>query len=471
MKIRTLGLIVIPPIFLFLGVSTSLVAVAAGVYELRWGLEEESSSLAITVAEFVPPGVFTSNSEAAEEEMRYLRRSLDRLLAFGQAVRITVYDSGGTLVADLQGSGGEETGPGEPVLGAEDSALLPPPPWISPAKREVLLTEGRLVLRINSRAIGRQYVTAYAPILDRDLLVGAVAAQVSGTRMTARAAELRTGLVGVGLVILGVGVLTTLILSEYIRRRLRGLARAAEAVSRGQSDTWVDIGGIREVAELSSTFNTMAGILRDYVERGRQALISAEGHSEADSTVSAYRLRRLSSEMCRIEGRSVLATTLGKEAASSLFGVAQAGGHGFAFLGKVAGPSTLSTAVRAGTAAHWLVGALEMGEPAQDVAGRASSLFGLSELSLLSWHGDSPESPVLHTLGTSDSTSADEPSVQFLRAGGRVAVLHSLDPGGVRALNSYLALFADGGNPSVSDRLRNALGSFSNGALIIVERS
>ncbi len=120
MKTRALGLVVIPPIFLFLGVSTSLVAVAAGVYELRWGLEEESSSLAITVAEFVPPGVFTSNSEAAEEEMRYLRRSLDRLLAFGQAVRITVYDSGGTLVADLQGSGGEETGPGEPVLGAED---------------------------------------------------------------------------------------------------------------------------------------------------------------------------------------------------------------------------------------------------------------------------------------------------------------------------------------------------------------
>ncbi|MFC1575239.1 HAMP domain-containing protein [Gemmatimonadota bacterium] len=471
MKIRTQSLLAIPPLFLFLGVTTSLVAVATGVREVRWGLEEESSSLAITVAEFVPRGSFSSDSEEAELELGYLRRSLDRLMAFEQALRITVFDAGGSPLVDIPASSG--FGLGSEDQASETAALeIPPTPrWISRAEREILLPAGRLVTPVLSTPNGTAYVTAYAPILDRDLMIGTVAILVPADRLEARSAGLRTAFVGAGLGIFAAGILTTLLLSEYLRRRLRGLARAAAAVSKGHSDTRVDIGGIREVEELSNTFNTMSSILRDYVERGRRALISPDGPSETDTTITTYRERTLPSVARRIGGRFVLATTLGEERAGSFFGVAQTGEEGFAFLGQVPGPCSLPTAIGAGSAARWLVGAIEMGGPVQDLARRASELFSLSELALLSWREDSEDPPSLITGGTGDVSNAPESSIRLCTGGDRVAVLHSLDPTGIRALDAYLGFFASGGDASISDRLRSGLAGYSNGALVIVERS
>lgn len=467
MKIRTQSLIVIPPLFLFLGVSTALVAMAAGVREVRWGLEEESSSLAITVAEFVPRGSFSANAEESEEELRYLRQSLDRLMAFGHALRITVFDAGGSTVADVPAANWREASPEDRV----SSAVPPTPNWTSRSEREVLLQAGRLVTPVTVAPNGGAFVTAYAPILDGDLLIGTVAALVPADRLGFRSAELRTGFVGAGLIILAAGILATLLLSEYLRRGLRELARAAAVVSADHSDARVDIGGIREVEELSNTFNTMSSILRDYVERGRQALISADSPSETDVTITTYRERTLPAVARRIGGRFVMARYLGGVQVGSFFGVAQTGERGFAFLGRVPGPSTLSTAVRAGTAARWLVGALEAKEPVQDPARRAAEMFGLSELSLLSWREDSQESPILFSGGPGDASQLPGSSLHFCCAGDRVAVLHSLDPDGARALNAYLGFFACGHEGSVSDRLRSTLDGFSSGPLVVVERS
>jgi hypothetical protein len=116
------------------------------------------------------------------------------------------------------------------------------------------------------------------------------------------------------------------------------------------------------------------------------------------------------------------------------------------------------------------MGALEMGEPVQDLPRRASELFGLSELSLLSWRADSEESPDLICGGRGHASNVPE-AIRFSSEGDRVAVLHDLDPGGVRALDAYLGFFAGGGEASLAARLRSALEGYSNGAFVIVERS
>jgi len=471
MKIRTQSLLAIPPLFLFLWVSTSLVALAAGAREVRWGLELESSSMAITVAEFVPRGVFSSDEEEAERELSYLRRSLDRLMAFGQALRITVFDTGGSLLVDLPAGSRIESNPADGVSDLTAPYSPQTPPWTSLSERKELLQTGWLVKAPTPSGNGGAYVTAYAPILDRDLMIGTVAVQIPAHRMSSRSAEFRTGFLGVGLFILGAGFLATLLLSEYLGGRLRALARAAAAVSRGNSEARVDIGGIREVGELSNTWNTMSSILGDFVERGRRALISDADSSETDTTIATYRKRTFPSVARRIGGRSVLATTLGEERGGSLFGVAQTPELGFAFLGRVPGPDTLTTALGAGTAARWLAGALEAGEPVQDLARTASELFGLSELSLLSWRGDSEEAPLLTVGCTGPASPVPEAPVCLCLTGDRAAVLHSLDPAGARALDAYLGFFASGSEGSISDRLRSALAGYSNGALVIVERS
>ena len=101
MTIRLQNLLVIPPIFLILGLAVGLLADRAAREEIVWGLEEESVALAVTVAEMTGGAVLDRILSGDSATAATVRRDLARIGRYGQAESIILYSrvQDGSVVA------------------------------------------------------------------------------------------------------------------------------------------------------------------------------------------------------------------------------------------------------------------------------------------------------------------------------------------------------------------------------------
>ena len=95
MKIQTQNLIAVPPLFIILAVATGGLAYWTAQVEIHWGIREESTSLAVTASELLGGTSIEGVAAGDEAALSDARSALERIVGFGQALRITLgADSG-----------------------------------------------------------------------------------------------------------------------------------------------------------------------------------------------------------------------------------------------------------------------------------------------------------------------------------------------------------------------------------------
>lgn len=454
MRIRTQILLALPPLFLTLGAATGGLAYMAAREELLRDLEEEVTALAVATAEFLA---------APDASLDDAGPALDRLIEFGQARRVVVYNAAGTplAVAEADRDGGGLA----PTLAA--ALALPPPEEGAGRVREVLTADAEVVDSIVQAAEGVSHVTAWAPIRPQGRpSVGAVAVTTDASRVAVQAATVlgRFALMAGAMALLG--ILVSVALAAFLSRRVGALERAASEVAAGAYGRETRVGGVQEVSDLANTLNTMSSVLDDLLRRGRKALVTGRGASDDGALAAAYReaAGERAEEPAELGGVRVVARRLGPGEPGDLSGwVARDGGGGAAWAGRLRAKGGLDAAVDASAMERLLAARLARSE-GRTVAAELSRLFPIESLEIAEWNGAPSAAGGVRVTRVGASGVADaEPT-----PAGAPVVLQTFAGDDRAVVRAWTELFRDLSLEELAGELSLALGSALSGRVTLL---
>lgn len=125
-------------------------------------------------------------------------------------------------------------------------------------------------------ADGQSYISGVAKTATGDLTI---VTRISSTAAYLTARQLLDDLVFVGLVLVLVAALFGVFVSRRITRPLEGLSKAVRKIAKGDFDVNVAIKSKDEIGELSTSFNDMAGELKERessLKKAQHALVQSE---------------------------------------------------------------------------------------------------------------------------------------------------------------------------------------------------
>ena len=172
-----------------------------------------------------------------------------------EVLDVHVYDADGRLIASLTSLDQHEHGSGN-AMSIDESGRS----YVSSAE-QTTRWEGDGVMVARSVRIGQR-------------VFGAISVELSTGSLGAESAGVRWNGILLGLAVILTGGVATVIMSRTITSPLRDLTVAAEMIARGRMEQEVPVRGGDEVGRLTTTFNEMAGRIRETVgelerERGR----------------------------------------------------------------------------------------------------------------------------------------------------------------------------------------------------------
>ncbi len=365
MTIRLQNLLVIPPIFLLLGLAVGYLADRTAHGQILWGLDQESNALAVTVADMTGGSVLDRLAAGDSATERKVRTHLDELARHGQVASIILYSRA----------------TGAPVLSWDRDGTA------TSLERRLWATSLRGVRSDTVLGGVRPWgpypavMVAAAPIYaphnaaDRR---GTVAVLVDASRMASITHRLRRDFGVLALAVTLLGVAAALFLSARIGRQVKELGRVGASVAAGEYKVPVQVSGVKEVQDLSNTLGTMASILSDVLARGRRALLVGDSFQLSQGMAGSYKEARLV-DAPPPAGLDVGFSPIGKLPPGCFHGWTETPTHAVLWVGEIAGAEPLDLAVQAAAADRALRHGLRGGDP-YDVARTVSQAFDFSAL-------------------------------------------------------------------------------------------
>lgn len=445
MTIRTQNLLVIPPIFLILGLTVGFLADRAAREEILWGLEEEAVALAVTVAEMVGGTTLDRLAEGSETAVERVDGGLSRMSRHGQIESVVLYSHlrDGPVLAwhrDTTAAAMEEAFWDEPVRGVREHAVLGSVgPWGPYA--EALVAAAPI----------------YAAGGGADLR-GAATVVIDATRLSTLTGRLRRNFILLVGLITGLGVAAALFLSARIGHQVTELRRVGATVAAGEYRAPVQVSGVKEVQDLSNTLGTMASILADVFSRGRRALLVGDPFLLAQGVASAYRDER-QSDVGPPEGFDVGFSAIGDPAPGSLHGWADAGRWVVFWAGRVGEGEALDRSIQAAAVNRALQHGLQRGPP-DAVTAEIMDLFRFGSLQAAWFCRDGSEPDEVRCLAGNGQPLRQDDTL----------VLHSFPAGRMDALTGSLSLFRDLPAARAARELPLALPQDSSGVVLLIRR-
>ncbi len=283
MKIRTLCLTSILPIFALLGIATGLLVFFFEHREIYWGLSQEASGLAVSTAEFINEDTLNvlSDELEASPEKKTLLKTLERIVktcGIQRIALIRLVDK--QLMIDTGPSATQHFDlPGKPLSGKSVATVYMP----ANRRSEAVLRAFTRITRQNGKD------SKYA-----------LMSEVSGKPLSNLYANIFGELQVYFLAALSVGVLCSLIISSILTRAIRNLAQSAESVrDLAQSVEFVAVSNygnrrharnslVREINDLWNTFQTAVSVLRGVIADSRHQLFNTDFSRTEDDLVKSF---------------------------------------------------------------------------------------------------------------------------------------------------------------------------------------
>lgn len=445
MTIRLQNLLVIPPIFLILGLAVGILADRAAQEEILWGLREEAVAVAVTVGEMTTGAAVDRLAAGDSLVKERILDALSRTARHGQVESIVVFSEAKA----------------DPVLSwHRDSTAASLEPELADRSRG--LRSATVVDRVRRWGPYPAALVAAAPVASSSGGAeprGSVAVVIDANRLASITRELRTDFALLALLVTAIGVASALFLSVSIGRQIRELGLVGARVAAGDYGVQIQVSGVKEVEDLSNTLGTMASILSDVLARGRQALLIGVPFQFTRSMAAAYKDARLR-EAPPPSGLEVGFSPIGKLPPGSFHGWRETPGQVVFWVGEVSPGEPLDLAIEAATANKALAHGLRQGTP-EDAANSISELFHLSALQVACFPTATSDRPrALTVVGT---------GVPLMNRD--YCVIHSFQAQHTETLTGSLSLVRDLSAAEAASQIPLALPQTFSGAILLVRRS
>jgi hypothetical protein len=366
MNFRAQMLVAFAPIFLLLGASGGTVMTLLDRREAKWGLDEEGSTLAVAISEFLGDRPFAV-AKAGPAHGRTWQESLGMVIRRGQARRLFVFGPDGRDArwhSDLPVEGGP------PVVPEDVKAELRSGQWVDTGvtrrKSESVLSTYSALRAPDGRAAGYLLVEIgaedYVTLIDQGL---------------------RTIALGAGLSLL-VGLFAMEVIVVPVVGGLRKLRESADRALEGETLAHSGTHHIQEIGDLAQTFDTVGTLLNEAVEKTKRTLVENEQLRTPADLASAFHTRFNRVFQAELGRVSASACLVGADPGGAFFGCHSDEGEIRAFVGVVAAPDELQQAIQASAARAYLVDALAR-LPVAEAFSAAASFFTISSWQCAAW--------------------------------------------------------------------------------------
>lgn len=336
MRIRTQNCWAIVPLFLGLGLLIGALMFTVQYRELRWGLNEEATSIAVAAARHLD----TDAPRQAIEPDHWIR-------AMQQATAVMEWGRANRLA--LISSAGQETW----FDSAPDSDATRPISLPAPLAQRAD-ERGYAASRIQQDGSGR-YIHAYSPVRDADGTVAYLVVEISANAVAGFFQRIKQEIGILVIVTVAIGLLLALLLSRMISRRIIRLSHAAQRVEDGHYDERYVTTGIQEISDLGNTFNTMSSVLSEVLNKSRRAVIEAEQFRTEDDLARAFSETFMADTGQTVSGTlELVAGQVSTHSETHFHGIWQEEGHVLAVVGELETADGLEAPLQASAAAHAL---------------------------------------------------------------------------------------------------------------------
>lgn len=281
MKIRTQSVLAIVPVFIGVAAISGFLTYTSEQQENYWALHEESTALTISIAAFIDVDSYQETLQTASaqsQNVRYindLEKHLRQILQWKQAKYVLVRSLDGQRLLNHFSIGHPITAH-RPLSETAMETLQEQEVWISdimPLNSETSFVEACTLLNQGDRAAS----------------VGVLCVGVSADVFLAQMAQSQRKVILSSSVIVIIGVILALTISELITKQIRQLRRAAETVASGDYQQTFKIGGIiQELQDLSNTFNTMSSVMEETLSRAKRSLVENERFRTVQALSKTY---------------------------------------------------------------------------------------------------------------------------------------------------------------------------------------
>ena len=452
MKIRTQNLSAIVPIFLVMGLISGTLTYITQRQEIMWGMREEISAMAITMAEFLDHEVIRGLQEEPENEelTRSLEATLKRVERWNKKQRFFLLTSDYQEV--LFSFGGKNENSNISQQAQKFSKL-------KDGNADIILTG---VERDNQN---RAIMTAYVPIYDQArTLLSVLVVEIDAQYFLDRKKEIRNRIYIVTSLTVLLGIIIASLISHIIAREINQLTQASLTVASGKYNRRVDIGKIQEVSDLTNTFNTMSSILEEALSKTKRALIEGEQFRTSVDLANYFSQNFFAPIEDDFNKVSVSARLISNNPGGDFFGVFNVDNGTYVVLGRLSGNGELDTVTSASAAYAFVQQELEQRDP-QQAFENAKRLFDLETFQCIFWDGAGEE---IHTYRSFDSSLLE--SANPLKEN-RVAVFHTLSEANSEKVDLFVRNYGQISPQELMKDILNVLVDDGIGSLILLGKS
>ena len=445
MRFRTQMLLAFVPLFLLLGASGETVLALLEHREMRWGLEEEASSLAVALAEFLRDQPFTNPHPPAAGAINW-EDSVGTVLKRDQVLRLDLLAADGRTVV-------RHFGPAAPA--GTDAAL---PPGVAERLGRETWVLGAIAGRGSDATL-----TAYAPLHRPDgALAGYLGVTVdAGDYLLASKLETQRIGYGAGASLLA-GLLAIGLVVRPVTRGTRELRAAADRAQTGETLTPPAARLVQETDDLGETFGTMSTLLGEAMDKTRQNLVENEQLRTSQDLAAAFHARFSQPLHVRHGAVEAEARIVGADPGGAFCTCRRIGDTLWAFTGQVEVSDKLQQAVVASAARGYLEDALSRMAPEAAVT-EIAAVLPLTNWTCLGWPLDGGTPPRRWT-GKGRRLTAPSAAVEITGP----LCLHTFGPDRQHTIDTCLGGFDGLPAADIAENIRRLLGDAARGALVVL---
>ena len=448
MKIHTQNLITIVPIFLGMALINGILAYITQRQEIMWGIREEICAMATATAEFLDHDIIRKLQEKPNDEQlrKRLETPLKRVQSWDKKQRFFL------LTPDYRESffsfGRKDEKKNIPQLAYKFSK-------IKDEETDVVLAG------IEKNDQNGATMTAYIPIYDKDRrLLSVLGVETDVQSFFDRIKEIRNTLYIVMSSIGLLGVIIASFISGIITRKINQLTQASLTMASGQYNQRVNIGTIREVSDLSNTFNTMSSILEEALSKTKRTLIENEQFRISADLANYFNQNFFTPIEENFNKVSVSVKSISKKPSGDFFGVFNVYNGTYAVLGRLSKNGELDTVTSSAAAYTFIQQELNQHEPKQAFE-NTKRLFDLEAFQCLFWDeaGRKIQTYKFHDIGLVEDVSLLKENVM---------VFHTLSEANSEKVNLFVKNYGQISTQELMKDILNVLVDDSIGSLILL---
>jgi HAMP domain-containing protein len=384
MKIQTQNAITILPIFLVLAIISSGLLFVTERQEIYWGLNEEASSLAVSIAEFL-------NGKELDD-IRTQEDSIQSIINWKQAKRIKIFSIKSEKLS-LFAAYGDESYDYQTETSDNTNQLTFQYFTFDKYAINKILTKGLIVSDLLELPSSYCCICAYVPLYSSSKQIcGILEVTIDAQEIKTRTRELLISSIKITIGILLFGFLIVFIISRQITNSIVLLNKAASIISSGNYEYEITEKGtlnIQEVNDLSNTFNTMSSVLREFSSQSKQELIEAEQFRTSYDLANNY-LEKYSPPINVTLGRyKTLIYRFGKNITSDFFDTFTYESSSYVIIGKTKYGTSLHDLTYAASALSLIKETLTV-TSIKETLEKVTQLFEMERCYILQWRDTSP---------------------------------------------------------------------------------